>query len=54
MLFRSSDNSRLREVLGWEPSITLKHGLSITYRWIERELQKAGGFGPLEEKHVSA
>src|SRR5580700_6460628 len=31
---RNSDNSRTREVLGWEPSISLHHGLAITYRWI--------------------
>ena len=32
---RSSDNRRLREVLGWEPSVTLHEGLEPTYRWIE-------------------
>jgi GDP-D-mannose 3',5'-epimerase len=39
---RNSDNRRLRGVLGWEPSITLEHGLAITYPWIEKELEKAG------------
>lgn len=39
---RNSDNSRLREVLGWEPSITLAEGLEPTYRWIEKQVsQKA-------------
>ena len=38
---RNSDNSRLREVLGWEPSITLRQGLPRTYSWIENELRKA-------------
>lgn len=33
---RNSDNSRLREVLGWEPGVPLESGLEITYRWIER------------------
>ena len=32
---RNSDNTRLREVLGWEPSTLLKDGLVPTYRWIE-------------------
>jgi len=35
---RNSDNTRLREVLGWEPSIELEEGLSETYRWIEKQL----------------
>ena len=39
---RNSDNSRLRTVLGWEPSITLSAGLKKTYPWIEWELRKAG------------
>jgi GDP-D-mannose 3',5'-epimerase len=39
---RNSDNSLLRKVLGWEPSITLKKGLALTYPWIEEELRKAG------------
>jgi nucleoside-diphosphate-sugar epimerase len=39
---RNSDNSLLRNVLGWEPSITLKKGLALTYPWIEDELRKAG------------
>ena len=39
---RNSDNSRLRQVLGWEPSISLQQGLVVTYRWIESELAKAG------------
>ena len=37
---RNSDNTRLREVLGWEPSITLEEGLRRTYAWIEGELAR--------------
>lgn len=33
---RNSDNTRLREVLGWEPSMRIEDGLVPTYRWIER------------------
>jgi GDP-D-mannose 3',5'-epimerase len=36
---RNSDNSLLREVLGWEPKTTLHEGLWETYRWIEKQLQ---------------
>jgi len=39
---RNSDNSRLRQVLGWEPSISLDEGLRTTYWWIEQELLRAG------------
>src|SRR5438876_6414203 len=39
---RNSDNSRLRQVLSWEPSISLRQGLTRTYPWIESELSKAG------------
>jgi GDP-D-mannose 3',5'-epimerase len=39
---RNSDNTLLNRVLGWEPAITLEHGLTTTYRWIEEELRKAG------------
>jgi GDP-D-mannose 3', 5'-epimerase len=38
---RNSDNSRLREVLRWEPVTMLEDGLSKTYTWIESELLKA-------------
>jgi nucleoside-diphosphate-sugar epimerase len=37
---RNSDNTRLREVLGWEPAVSLEEGLSKTYSWIGQELQK--------------
>lgn len=37
---RNSDNSRLRQVLGWEPGISLQQGLVTTYRWIESEIMK--------------
>jgi GDP-D-mannose 3',5'-epimerase len=35
---RNSDNRRLRGVLGWEPSVTLRQGLEPTYRWIEKQV----------------
>jgi nucleoside-diphosphate-sugar epimerase len=31
---RNSDNTRIRALLGWEPSITLAEGLRKTYAWI--------------------
>ncbi len=37
---RNSDNTLLREVLGWEPEISLEDGLARTYRWIEAQVQE--------------
>jgi GDP-D-mannose 3', 5'-epimerase len=36
---RNSDNTRLREVLGWEPQITLEDGIRRTYTWIEDQVR---------------
>lgn len=35
---RNSDNTRLREVLGWEPKVSLEEGLAQTYRWIDKQI----------------
>ncbi|MGB7070315.1 MAG: NAD-dependent epimerase/dehydratase family protein [Pyrinomonadaceae bacterium] len=35
---RNSDNTKLREVLDWEPRISLEIGLETTYRWIEEQV----------------
>jgi GDP-D-mannose 3',5'-epimerase len=35
---RNSDNTRLQQVLGWTPEISLEEGLARTYSWIEREV----------------
>lgn len=37
---RNSDNTRLREVLGWEPEVSLEEGLTHTYRWIEQRVRE--------------
>jgi GDP-D-mannose 3', 5'-epimerase len=37
---RNSDNTRLRQVLGWEPEVSLEEGLARTYAWIEAQVQK--------------
>jgi len=39
---RNSDNTRLREVLQWEPRISLEEGLERTYRWIYDQLVRTG------------
>jgi nucleoside-diphosphate-sugar epimerase len=35
---RNSDNTRLREVLKWEPQLSLEKGLHRTYTWIEKQV----------------
>ena len=39
---RNSDNTRLRQVLGWEPMVSLEDGLARTYRWIAEQLRLTG------------
>jgi len=38
---RNSDNTKLRQVLGWEPEISLEEGLKTTYQWIEQQVEKS-------------
>jgi len=38
---RNSDNTKLRDVLGWEPAISLEEGLQSTYAWIEKQVAAA-------------
>jgi len=38
---RSSDNTLIRKVLGWAPSLPLKVGLQKTYAWILSQVQAA-------------
>ena len=37
---RNSDNTRLRQVLGWEPEISLEEGIARTYAWIEDQVRE--------------
>ena len=35
---RNSDNTLLREVLNWEPKVSLEDGLKLTYEWISKQI----------------
>jgi nucleoside-diphosphate-sugar epimerase len=50
---RNSDNTRLKQVLGWEPKVSLEVGLEITYKWIESQLKKAGRITLQHERAVA-
>jgi GDP-D-mannose 3', 5'-epimerase len=44
---RNSDNTRLREVLNWEPQVSLEEGLAQTYAWIEKQVKKTSACVPV-------
>jgi nucleoside-diphosphate-sugar epimerase len=46
---RNSDNTRLVEVLKWEPAISLEEGLTHTYHWIEEQVRQQ-----LEKEAITA
>lgn len=51
---RNSENSRLRKVLGWEPSTSLAAGLMPTYRWIESEMKREGRVPATTTSHADS
>ncbi len=42
---RNSDNTKIKALLGWEPSIRLRDGMARTYAWIEEEYMAKYGPG---------
>jgi nucleoside-diphosphate-sugar epimerase len=40
---RNSDNTRIQDLLNWQPSISLSTGLSATYKWIEEQVNSHNG-----------
>src|SRR3984893_6431369 len=40
---RNSDNTKIRQYLGWEPSIRLRDGMAKTYAWIENQMLATAG-----------
>lgn len=37
---RSADYSKAKEILGWEPRVSLEDGLKQQYAWVERQMKK--------------
>jgi GDP-D-mannose 3', 5'-epimerase len=44
---RNSDNTRAKQILNWEPKVSLEEGLAQTYQWIEEQvrMEKIGEAG---------
>ncbi len=42
---RNSDNAMVRELLGWEPSTSLREGITENYRWVAAQLALSGSDG---------
>ena len=40
---RNSDNTRIQNLLNWQPSISLSAGLSETYKWVEEQVNTHNG-----------
>jgi nucleoside-diphosphate-sugar epimerase len=36
---RNSDNTQMRQILKWEPEVSLENGLQITYEWIKKQVE---------------
>jgi GDP-D-mannose 3', 5'-epimerase len=47
---RNSDNTLIQQLLGWQPSISLRDGMTKTYEWIEQEYRaKYGSRTPVSQ-----
>lgn len=42
---RNSDNTLIKEKLGWAPSVTIGEGLQKTYFWIKGQVEKEAAAG---------
>lgn len=53
---RNSDNTRIKQLLHWEPSTSLRAGMEITYRWIYDQYlaRERGDSGVLREAYTAS
>merc|ERR1711988_2037635 len=46
---RNSDNTLIKQVLGWAPSTTVRDGLALTHKWINSKVEEMTAAGiPLD------
>jgi nucleoside-diphosphate-sugar epimerase len=50
---RNSDNTFIKQVLGWEPNTPLKEGLAKTYAWIEGQYYDLKAGKRVVREHVT-
>jgi nucleoside-diphosphate-sugar epimerase len=48
---RSSDNTRIKALLGWEPSIPLREGMEKTYAWIYDQMKSGNSKDSVVNKY---
>ena len=51
---RNSDNTLIKQVLGWEPNTLLKEGLAKTYPWIEGQYYDLKAGKRVVREHVTS
>jgi GDP-D-mannose 3', 5'-epimerase len=51
---RNSDNTMIKERLGWAPSISIREGLKVTYDWIKEQIDLEAQQGSNTETYSSS
>lgn len=51
---RNSDNTLIKELLGWEPSIPLRDGLKKTYDWIYEQMNQSAEDAARTARHFAS
>jgi len=50
---RNSDNTLIKQVLGWAPNTPLKIGIKKTYDWIKLQIEQAQKNGSKDDYRIS-
>jgi nucleoside-diphosphate-sugar epimerase len=46
---RNSDNTLIQQLLGWQPAISLREGMTKTFEWIGQEYRAKYGKPPVSQ-----